>query len=79
MNSSIEITEAVKLAKKLIDRTREGRLAWEASGILLKPFTTTLEGNLKAAVSLTKSGQNELLEFSLVEFDPRPQTQTTMY
>jgi hypothetical protein len=71
MNSSIEITEAVKLAKKLIDRTREGRLAWEASGILLKPFTTTLEGNLKAAVSLTKSGQNELLEFSLVEFDPR--------
>jgi hypothetical protein len=82
MNSSIEITEAVKLAQKLIDRTREGRLTWEAAGILrsivgatdisgAKAFTTTLEGNLKATVSLTKSGQNELLDFSLIEFDPR--------
>ena len=82
MNSSIEISEAVKLARKLIDRTREGRLPWEADGILLKigattdlsgatAFTTTLEGNLKAKVSIMKLGQDEFLAFSLVEFDPR--------
>jgi hypothetical protein len=82
MNSSIEIAEAVKLAQKLIERTREGRLPWEADGILRNivgttdlsgatSFTTTLEGNLKAKVSVTRSGREELLAFSLVEFDPR--------
>jgi len=38
-------------------------------------FSTTLEGNLKAEVSLTKSGREELLAFSLVEFDPSPRNQ----
>jgi hypothetical protein len=81
MNSSIEITEAVKLADKLIARTREGKLAWEASGVMLMAlptdpsgataFTTTLEGNLKAKVSIVNLGQDEQLAFSLVEFDPR--------
>jgi hypothetical protein len=82
MNSSIEITEAVKLARKLIDRTREGKIAWDVSGMLMKAYTaldvsettafsTTLEGNLKAKVSITKLGQDEQLVFSLVEFDPR--------
>jgi hypothetical protein len=81
MNSSIEMTEAVKLADKLIARTREGKLPWEAAGIMAKAFTTTdvsgaraftttLEGNLKATVSTMKSGQDEQLAFSLVEFDP---------
>lgn len=81
MNSSIEIAEAVKLTFKLIDRTREGRLTWEADGILRSmvgptdisgatAFTTSLEGNLKATVS-TKQGQDEQLAFSLVEFNPR--------
>jgi hypothetical protein len=57
-------------------------LPWEADGILLKigattdlsgatAFTTTLEGNLKAKVSIMKLGQDEFLAFSLVEFDPR--------
>jgi len=77
MNSSIEIADAVKLAKKLIARTREGKLSWEASGIMSKDFsgatafTTTLEGNLKATVSVKNSAPNEQLTFSLVEFDPR--------
>jgi len=81
MNSSIEIVETEKLAEKLIARTREGKLAWEAFGILRKAmaptdlsgataFTTTLEGNLKAEVSIIRRGQDEQLAFSLVEFDP---------
>jgi hypothetical protein len=81
MNSSIEMTEAAKLADKLIARTREGRLPWEATGILgalvgptdvsrATAFTTTLEGNLKATVSTMRRGQDELLAFSLAEFDP---------
>jgi hypothetical protein len=82
MNSSIEISEAVKLARKLIDRTREGKLPWEADGILRSivattdlsgatAFTTTLEGSLKAKISVNRLGQDEKLAFSLVEFDPR--------
>jgi hypothetical protein len=82
MNSSIEMTEAVKLADKLIARTREGRLPWEAAGIIpkaltitdvsgAKAFTTTLEGNLRATVSITKLGQDEQLAFSLMEFEPK--------
>jgi hypothetical protein len=81
MNSSIEISEAVKLARKLIDRTREGRLPWEANLLpMMAPhtdlsgataFTTTLEGNLKAKVSISRLGQDEQLAFSLIEFDPR--------
>jgi hypothetical protein len=83
MNSSIEITEAVKLAEKLIARTREGKLPWEADGTLrgmsgttdysgaATAFTTTLEGNLKASVSIVKPEQDAQLAFSLVEFNPR--------
>jgi hypothetical protein len=82
MNSSIEISETLKLARKLIDRTREGRLPWEADGILRNmvgttdssgatAFTTTLEGNLKAKVSISRLGPDEQLAFSLIEFDPR--------
>lgn len=81
MNSSIEISEAAKLAAKLIDRTREGKLSWEAarrSTETLSPpasFTTTLEGSLRATVSSGDEGgvvyeQQEKLSFSLVEFDP---------
>jgi hypothetical protein len=76
MNSSIEITEAAKLAEKLIDRTVEGKLSWEAvaeahmMAPLLnmsdaKSFTTQLEPNLKATVS--QRGE-DVLDFSLVEF-----------
>jgi hypothetical protein len=74
MNSSIEITEAVKLADKLIDRTREGKLLWEVSGTDpwgATAFTTTLEGNLKATVSIVKPEQDTQIAFSLVEIDPR--------
>lgn len=77
MNSSIEIVEAAKLAEKLIARTREGRLPWEVTGIMAADvsgaaaFTTTLEGNLKADVSIVRRGQDEQLTFSLVEVDPR--------
>ncbi len=81
MNSSIEIAEALKLAKKLIDRTREGRVQWEADGPRLMTgsadqsgatgFTTLLEGDLKAKVSTMKQGQDEMLAFSLVEFSTR--------
>lgn len=82
MNSSIEIAEAVKLARKFIARTHEGRLSWDADGILptikgttdlsgATAFTTILEGNLRAKVSISKLGQDEQLAFSLVEFDPR--------
>jgi hypothetical protein len=78
MNSSIEIAEAVKLAQKLIARTREGKLTWEADEIphnfLMSTtgtdmseataFTTSLEGNLRATVSMIK---DEVLKFTLVE------------
>jgi len=79
MNSSIEMTEAVKLADKLIARTREGKLLWEAAGIIpkalittdvsgAKAFSTTLEGDLMATISMTMDGRDQLLAFSLVEF-----------
>jgi len=74
MNSSIEITEANKLAQKLIDRTAEGRLNWEAADtgdvteLGSSRFTTVLEGNLRASISEEGAGQR--LDFSLVEFDP---------
>jgi hypothetical protein len=77
MNSSIEMTEAVKLADKLIARTREGKLSWEADGIMAASisrataFTTMLEGNLKATVSMMSPGRDEQLAFSLVEVDPQ--------
>jgi hypothetical protein len=75
MNSSIEIDEAVKLAEKLIARTREGKLAWEAVGGMASnfsgatAFTTKLEGNLKATVSIVKPEQDAQLAFSLVEVE----------
>jgi hypothetical protein len=82
MNSSIEISDSLNLAHKLIDRTRDGKVSWEANSGLLRSvigptdvsgataFSTTLEGNLKAEVSLSNRNQDELLEFSLVEFVP---------
>jgi hypothetical protein len=81
MNSSIEIAEAVKLAQKLIDRTREGKRPWEADIVprnllsttdvtVATSFTTKLEGNLKATVSTVKQGHDERLAFSLVEAYP---------
>jgi len=36
-----------------------------------KAFTTNLEGNLKATVSIVKPEQDTQLAFSLIEFDPR--------
>jgi hypothetical protein len=71
MNSSIEVSEAVTLAQKLIQRTKDGRLTWNADCIEnqapLSPthFTTVLEDNLHATVSCTINGD---LNFSLVEF-----------
>jgi hypothetical protein len=76
MNSSIEMTEAVKLANKLIDRTREGKLHWEASGIMstnvsgATAFTTALEGNLESTVSIVNPEQDSQLAFSLIEVIP---------
>jgi len=75
MNSSIEMAEAAKLAQKLIDRTIEGKLYWEAVELLMHAmsqepplaattFSTRLEPNLRATVG--KSG-GEHLAFSLVE------------
>lgn len=72
MNSSIEVSEAIKLAEKLIQRTGEGRLVWEAidveEGSAWTPtqFKTTLEGNLRATISSSDRGE---LKFSLIEFD----------
>ena len=83
MNSSIEIAEAVKLARKLIDRTREGKLHWASEQDVTtaesndkdasreKSFSIVLEGNLKAIVSNLVLGREDLLAFSLVELDPR--------
>jgi hypothetical protein len=74
MNSSIEIAEATKLAQKLIDRTVEGKLVWESvevgsNSVADAPsFVTRLEQGLKATVRLQNE---ENLDFSLVEFDPR--------
>ena len=50
MNSSIEVSEAVTLAQKLIQRTLDGRLSWEADDVenlvfVPTQFTTVLEGN----------------------------------
>ena len=79
MNSSIEVAEAVKLAEKLVARTREGKLSWELSSTVDysgdASFTTALEGNLRARVSTLESGQS--LSFSLIEFDPRHERPTT--
>ncbi|MGD0892106.1 MAG: hypothetical protein ABR923_11265 [Terracidiphilus sp.] len=79
MNSSIEIIDSLKLAHKLIDRTRDGKVTWEVSVsrnllMALTPadlseatsFYTTLEGNLRAEVSLIQEPE-ELFKFSLVE------------
>ncbi len=88
MNSSIEISDSLNLAHKLIDRTRDGKVSWEPRGMLMKAFSqtdvsgatafsTTLEGNLRAEVSLSKRNQDELLEFSLVEFVPSAITPTS--
>ncbi len=71
MNSSIEVSEAVTLAQKLIQRTLDGRLSWEADDVenlvfVPTQFTTVLEGNLRATVSCAMNGD---LSFSLVEFD----------
>ena len=78
MNSSIEISEAAKLAQKLIDRTSEGRVHWstiEMVGTLQHAmskepaiyedrFDTRLEPNLRASVCQIGS---DYLEFSLIE------------
>jgi hypothetical protein len=71
MNSSIEVSEAVTLAQKLIQRTMDGKLSWEADDVenlafVPNRFTTVLEGNLRARVSCTVNGD---LDFSLVELD----------
>ncbi len=72
MNSSIEVSEAVTLAQKLIQRTVDGKLTWEADNALIGAFagsarfTTVLEGNLRATVGCTLNGD---LNFSLVEFN----------
>jgi hypothetical protein len=89
MNSSIQIAEAEKLAKTLVDRTSEGKLSWEPDGTLLSivsttdlsgatVFSTTLEGNLRATISLAKQKRAELLVFSLVEFDPQWQSSMSL-
>jgi len=81
MNSSIEIIDSLKLVDKLIDRTRDGKVSWEASEILQMAFTptdisgatsfsTTLEGNLRAEISLNSRNKEDSLAFSLVEFVP---------
>ena len=72
MNSSIEVSEAVTLAQKLVQRTLDGKLTWDANCIenqgSLAPthFTTVLEGNLHATVSCSINGD---MNFSLVEFN----------
>jgi len=81
MNSSIEIIDSLKLVDKLIDRTRDGKVSWEASEIRQMAFTptdisgatsfsTTLEGNLRAEISLNSRNKEDSLAFSLVEFVP---------
>jgi hypothetical protein len=88
MNSSIEILDSLKLVDKLIDRTRDGKVSWEASGILKMAFTptdlsgatsfsTTLEGNLRAEVSLNSRDKEDSLAFTLVEFVPAGTTLLT--
>lgn len=66
-NSPIEIADALTFVEKLMSRTKEGKLAWQASNH--RDYTTTLGANLRAEVS-----EGEFLDFSLTEFDPHVQT-----
>jgi hypothetical protein len=70
MNSSIEIADAITILEKLIDRTREGRLSWQATE---DGYSTKLEPNLKVKISDYESdgGETEFWRFELIEFDPR--------
>jgi len=60
-NSPIEIADALTIVGKLIDRTREGKLQWQADG---RDFVTTLGPNLRATVA-----ESSFFDFSVVEFD----------
>jgi hypothetical protein len=72
MNSQIELDESVTLVRKLIDRTRERKIAWsECVAIQSKEvssFCTTLDLTQEAVIGRREGG---FLEFSLVEHDPR--------
>jgi len=80
MNSNIELTESVTLVTKLIDRTRERRLKWQAADPSLafaghaNASDEPVEFNRFSAQLLDPSqqavvGQREdgFLEFSLIE------------
>ena len=68
MNSSIEINDANTILKKLVDRTREGKLAWQSSQ---GGYSSTLKPNLRVEVYDGVAGEDgaRLARFDLVEFD----------
>lgn len=68
MNSSIEINDAITILRKLIDRTREGKLGWQVSQ---GGYAATLKPNLMVKVYDDEIGEDNtrLAYFDLVEFD----------
>jgi len=83
MNTQIEFAESVTLVRKLIDRTREGKLSWQIAepslgfcGVdktsnesdLAFRFATQLASGQYAVVGQSEDG---FLGFSLIEHDPR--------
>lgn len=72
MNSPIELTESVTLVNKLIDRTKERRLTWQAEAAAESDkayrFSANLDPSLKAVIGY---GENQTLDFCLIEQDPR--------
>lgn len=84
MNSEIEFTESVTLARKLIDRTRERKLKWQiaepslgsagrpdasAEPAELNRFSAQLPDPSQQAVICAR--EDGILDFSLIEHDPR--------
>jgi hypothetical protein len=84
MNSRIELTESVTLARKLIERTREGKLKWQLAESSLgfagrtdvpneADLATRFSAQLLNPNQQVVIGEREdgTLEFSLIEHDPR--------
>lgn len=84
MNSQIELSESVTLVRKLIDRTREGKLKWQLAEPSLgfaghtdlpdesdqatRFSARLLDPNQQVVIG---ERENRILEFSLIEHDPR--------
>ncbi|MGA2539649.1 MAG: hypothetical protein ABSF53_26815 [Terracidiphilus sp.] len=91
MNSQIELAESITLVSKLIDRTRERKLKWQLAdpslGFAGNKDTPVETGEVSrfSAPLLDPSQQavigqreNGLMDFSLIEHDPRWQDQSIL-